>query len=927
MTLLHKRTSPRVPRGSLLIQLLGVYLLFVALVLGIDFKVNDVAQQQVKSQVQTTDLALAEEIALDTSAQLHGDEMSLRQLSRLPAIQRGNLTAMRSAFEAFKAARSEFDLIYWLSPHGTLQVSVPADIRTLGADFSNQQAFQRARAERGKLYPVLEDGIVDLTTFHAVVTLALPVRDGAGRLLGMLATNLRLDDLNQMLRPVVASQIQEHQHLVMSIVDAQGRLIGTAQRERLLQPALDELPGARDALQGRTATREGTDARGQRWLYSAVPIRSVGWAVVVQRSASDALAVITNFQRWITVAAGIFAFGGLLFWLVLLFRVVRPLQVLARRHAALPTSRPAITQGPSLLDRADEVGLLARSLNRLEEDVVTKLTELHTLLETSNAVVSSLDPSAVGRTIIREVQRLVDIQAAAVFVPNEEGVLRVLVSEGRDAWHDQAASIQPDDLGRPAALALHDGRPVQMIAGEDEPFPPLSHAAGFRAVLAVPIISRHAGGVVLVVHRTEPQQFTDHEIELLLTFANYATLAWEHAVLYERSDVRLREVARENERLYREATAEKQTLAAIMRSMNDGLILTGVDGRVLYANPGAALMTGLSESMLAGSHVDRVYETLRAIACDPTGYDHALMQIRRGERRACVVESELDGQYLAISLRFFDVRNEGNEIIGYGLLLGDVTREREMDQFKTTLLSAVGHELRTPLTTIKGYASTLLQDDVQWSPGDQSEFLQTISSEADRLAQLVTNLLDLSRIEAGLLLLHREPCRLQDLVVSAARRVHVPSDNLVIDVPSDLPLVHVDRARIEVVLGNLLANAVTYGNGRVEVTAEAGPDDAIIVHVADNGPGIDDDELPHIFERFYRARHGNRRRSTGTGLGLAISKAFVEAHDGTIDAQSSERGSVISFSLPHLARDAEAERVLSERVPEPAGTAPSGGLP
>src|SRR2546421_12900481 len=133
------------------------------------------------------------------------------------------------------------------------------------------------------------------------------------------------------------------------------------------------------------------------------------------------------------------------------------------------------------------------------------------------------------------------------------------------------------------------------------------------------------------------------------------------------------------------------------------------------------------------------------------------------------------GRRHAIHLRQFDVGDESGQAIGRGLLLRDVTRERELDEFKTTLLAAVGHEVRTPLTAIKGYASTLLQEDVTWSAADQRHFLQTISSEADRLAQLVSNLLDLSRQEAGLLLLKRVPAQVQDLVVKTIERLNHPN--------------------------------------------------------------------------------------------------------------------------------------------------------
>jgi PAS domain S-box-containing protein len=424
-----------------------------------------------------------------------------------------------------------------------------------------------------------------------------------------------------------------------------------------------------------------------------------------------------------------------------------------------------------------------------------------------------------------------------------------------------------------------------------------SYEDGFRSVLAIPIISRHAGGVVLLVHRTEPRPFNQHEIDLLLTFANYATLAWEHAVLYERSDERLREVAQENERLYRQASDEKQKLEAIMGSMSDGLVLTGIDGTVLYANQGACAITGLPIEALERRPISVLYDVLRTTAMDPVECERHLSWVASAQAPEVVIELGRDGRQRAIHLRLFDVDDESGQALGRGLLLRDVTRERELDEFKTTLLAAVGHEVRTPLAAIKGYASTLLQEDVVWSPADQRHFLVTISSEADRLARLVSNLLDLSRQEAGLLLLNRRPTRVQDLVMQTIKRLSHPGVTIAMHVPDDLPPVNLDSTRIEVVLHNLVANALTYGAGEVCIIAEK-RDETIIVAVSDNGPGIDPDELPHIFERFYRARHGRQQRSGGTGLGLAICKAFIEAHGGSIWAESSVQGTTFSFSLP-----------------------------
>ncbi len=887
-------------RRSLLIQLLSVYLLFVVIVLLGGVGVNAVVAQQLRNDAQASDQALAQEIALQTNLQLLDAENSLVRLGNI-AQQAGTPAAIANTFHTFKDARSDVDQVYWLGPVGDLRVSWPPNDVALGAEFSPPDVVQRALTATG---PVFEVGIAAETTFHPGVIIADPVRAPGGQLVGIVAASLSLDELSVPLTTVVQAQQRQGRQLMISIIDDQGRLIATPDPKRILYTVLDQLPGADQALQGHVASRLGPGSDGQDWLFSAVPVPDVGWAVVVQRPAGEALAVIAQFQFWLLAAALLFAIGGLLFWLMLLVRVIRPLHTLAIQHQALPASEQSIPEEATVLaERFDEVGHLARSLVRLERDGLKKLGELRTLLETSNAVVRSLEPHAVVGKIIHEVRRLVDVQAAAVLLPDEKGVLHVLESSGLSEHYDHSLSLSPEQVSSPPVQALREGKPVQKLLGPHTSS--LSYDEGFRSMLAIPIMSRHAGGVVLLVHRTEPRPFNQHEIDLLLTFANYATLAWEHAVLYERSDERLREVARENERLYQQASEEKQKLEATMSSMSDGLVLTGIDGTVLYANLGASTITGLPFEALEGRTISVLYDALRTAAVDPADCEWALAQAESAEATEVVVEIRRDGRRRAIHLRLFDVDDESGRAIGRGMLLRDVTRERELDEFKTTLLAAVGHELRTPLAAIKGHASTLLQEDVTWSVSDQRHFLQTISSEADRLAQLVSNLLDLSRQEAGLLLLNRGPARVQDLVGKTIERLSHPDAMLSVHIPDELPLVNVDSARIEVVLHNLVSNALVYGEGEVRITAER-RDDGMVVAVSDNGPGIARDELPHVFERFYRAQRGRQQHSGGTGLGLAICKAFVEAHGSVIWAESSVQGTTISFSLPLVSPTVDA---------------------
>ena len=868
------------PRQSLLVRLLGVYMLFTVAVLGMGFVVNLVMQRQLRADAQAADVALGQAIARDVDAKLNTARRSLERLSELEAVRQGDTDAMEPVFLAFQAARPDLDRVYWLDAAGIMRVSVPANVRTLDTNFSQRRLFQHAS---GAADWIIEAGIVDLSTYHAVAAIARPVRAN-GVLRGVLGTNLLLDDFSAALKAIVDEQARQGKPLLISLVDAQGVLVASPDQERLLQPMLDELPGAADALAGRIAAQMAPGPRGQEWLFSAVPVPSSGWAVVVQRPATDVLATVTTFNSYLLLAAVLFAASVLLFWADLMRLVIRPLQHLAADYRALPPAADVPAgRAARLAVRADEVGGLARALERLRRDVGSQMRELRTLLDTSKVVVETLDPHHVAEAIIHEVRRLVDVQAAAVLVMEESGQLRVLASEGRSAEYAEALRLRPRDAISPAAQALREDRPVQMVAGAGVVFPPVSYAEGFRALLALPIRSPHAEGVVLVVHRTAPESFGDHDVELLMTFANYAALAWEHAVLYERSDVRLRE--------------EQQTLAAIMRSMSDGLVLAGVDGTVLYANPGAAALAGSPSAALEGTSIDQIHATLRKRAAAPAVYDRDRARAEAGELAGWLLEIGADRLRQAIQLRVFDVRDEAGQPIGRGLLLRDVTHEQEVAQFKTTLLGAVGHELRTPLAVIKMHASTLLQQDVEWSPAEQRQFVREINDEADRLAQLVSTLLDLSRIEAGLQQLDRAPCRIDRLVARTLRRLHEPIARLELAIAPELPPVEADEARLEVVLRNLLANALAYGNGLVRIAAEQ-RGTGLLLRVTDDGPGVAPDELPHLFERFYRAERGQQRRAGGIGLGLAICKAFVEAHGGTIWAESGAHGTTFAFLIP-----------------------------
>ncbi len=232
---------------------------------------------------------------------------------------------------------------------------------------------------------------------------------------------------------------------------------------------------------------------------------------------------------------------------------------------------------------------------------------------------------------------------------------------------------------------------------------------------------------------------------------------------------------------------------------------------------------------------------------------------------------------------------------------------READALKDSLLSLVSHELRTPLAAIKASATGLLQPDAHWDDGERAEALRAINHEADRLAALVGNLLDLSRLEAGAWTPAKDWCDLADVVGSVLDRLP-PADaaRVQVELPPDLPLIRADYTQIALTLQNLLENAVKYSppDGPILLSAVPTEQDmpGVLLSVRDHGAGLTPGEEEALFERFYRGASHRDSVIHGTGLGLALCRAIVQAHGGRLWAANTPNGeppgAVFSLFLP-----------------------------
>ena len=342
--------------------------------------------------------------------------------------------------------------------------------------------------------------------------------------------------------------------------------------------------------------------------------------------------------------------------------------------------------------------------------------------------------------------------------------------------------------------------------------------------------------------------------------------------------------------LVAEISDEKGKLATVLSNIADGVIMTDNEGHVLLANQAAQRMFDFEETEAIGKHL---IETVRDYEIDRT-------------LKSCLETTQESTAQLDFGpskrfLRVIAVPLMTDGLTGSLLLFQDLTELRSLQTVRRELVGNISHELRTPLAGIKAIVETL-RDGAISDKKAARDFLANVDSEVDRMMQMVTELTELSRIESGRGDLKPELVNLNSLVeeVVARFKPQAARKNIALsaDLFTDLPLVRADKDRIYQVITNLVHNAIkfTSQNGKVNISTEL-LEDSVLVKVSDTGVGIPKDDLPRIFERFYKA--DKARAGEGAGLGLAIAKHVVQAHGGNIRVESKEgKGSTFFFSIP-----------------------------
>ncbi len=340
-----------------------------------------------------------------------------------------------------------------------------------------------------------------------------------------------------------------------------------------------------------------------------------------------------------------------------------------------------------------------------------------------------------------------------------------------------------------------------------------------------------------------------------------------------------------------QVSSEKSKVETILNYMTDGVVAFNLQGLIIHANPA-------SRELLDGEDMDLSFNEFAS----KYSMDITLEEVMYGEAFSSKeISINVKDRYLDIYFAVFTDEQLNRE--GVIAVLQDVTEQQKLEMMRREFVANVSHELRTPITSIKSYAETLLDGTLN-DCETAHRFLKVIDSEADRMTRLVKDLLELSRIDNMQMQWNIRRFEIDDLVREVAGKMKIEADikeqSLKVICDDDISVIEGDRDRLEQVFINLVSNAIKYTppKGSIEISAGRRPN-CVYVKVKDTGVGIPQQDIPRIFERFYRVDKARSREMGGTGLGLSIAREIVEAHTGSISIESREgKGTEVLVKLP-----------------------------
>ena len=529
-------------------------------------------------------------------------------------------------------------------------------------------------------------------------------------------------------------------------------------------------------------------------------------------------------------------------------------------------------------------------LQRENEELRGRLAKLS---EAALRISESLDVDVILQGVIDGACLLTGAKYGLLLVLDESGDMGDLIISGLTSEVSQRVWDLPRDLGILSYLdQLQEPLRVSDISPYVDSFNSLEGLPPMKTFMGTPI--RHQGNVVGNIYLTEKedgQEFTMEDQETLVMFASQAAM-----VII-------------NGRIHRDERRAKADLEALINISPVGvLVMDAKTLNIMSTNGEARRIVGDSRGW--GRSLDKIIGSVsfrrmdgRELSLDELTTMRALTTGETVRAQEVVIHLP-DGRAVPTLVNAAPIVGEDGEIVSVVTTLQDLTPREEMERQRSQFLGMVGHELRTPLTAIKGSTSIMLGATTQADPSEAREYFRIIDQQVDCMRDLINDLLDATRIEAGKFSVTPEPVEVSDLV-EQARSACLDGGmvkGIEVDLPPGLPLIAADRKRIVQVLDNLFSNAAKYSSEAPTIRVSASKEESsVVVSVSHNGWGIPAERLSYLFKTYSRIGGENEgRHIAGEGLGLAICKGIVEAHGGRIWAESEgpESGARFIFTIP-----------------------------
>jgi len=503
------------------------------------------------------------------------------------------------------------------------------------------------------------------------------------------------------------------------------------------------------------------------------------------------------------------------------------------------------------------------------------------LLEIAQSITEELNLDKVLARILHISIEMLAGQSGLIALREDQGGWRVAVSQGLPTpflrqleplmttvpEHEQPARYELQEINR-------------LLQGLTQ-----KASLGLLSGVVLPMIARKQVIGVIFIFRNYMGNFSSNDKALLQSFADQAAVAVQNAQLYS------------------QVNHERQRMNALLDSAADGILILSSEHTIERYNPALARMLGVFDEDLRGkNHGDvirwaKIGEGLTLEQAELGGWpltQHATLYVEGDLKK-------IGGMQLPVGITYAPLLSSESNLLNIIATLRDITHFREAEELKSTFISVISHELKTPVALIKGYVSTLRREDVSWERQVVEDSLEVIEEEADRLTELIENLLDASRLQAGALEINQSDVALEVLAGRIAKRFSTQTEihSIVVKFPEKFPVILGDEDRLTQVLSNLVSNAIKYSpnGGQIQINGRV-KEGYIVLCVSDQGRGIAQNDIPYVFDRFYRAEDATRQ-TKGAGLGLFLARAVIEAHGGRIwvDTKPGE-GASVCFSLP-----------------------------